>query len=78
MHGHFRELRPLPKVLFGEELTSVFYTWCGLTQRVTHKMLGTIPPREHELLNFEVPNHEPMGKSATGEDMLTLWCHRQL
>jgi len=47
-------------------------------QRVTCRILGTIPPREHELSIFEVPYYEPMGKSATGEDMLTLRCQRQL
>jgi len=41
MHGIFWELRTLPKFLFGDELTSRFYTWRGLTQRVSHKILGT-------------------------------------
>jgi len=59
-------------------LTSCLDTWHGLTQWVTHKILGMIAWREHKLLIFEVPHCEPMGKSATGEDMLTFWCQRQL
>jgi len=74
----FQEIWNIPKFLFGNESTSGLDTWLGLTQRVTHKILGIIPPREHELLIFEVPHYEPMGESATGEDMLTLQRQRQL
>jgi len=46
MHGSawpFRQLRPLPKFLFGYQSTSSLDTWYGLTQRVTRKILGMIP-----------------------------------
>jgi len=41
---------------------------------VIRKILGMIPPREHELLIFEVPHYKPMGKSVMETDMLTRRC----
>ena len=48
----FRELRPLPKFLFGDRSTFSLDIWLGLTQRVTHKFLGEIPLRS---ITYEFP-----------------------
>jgi len=78
VHGKFRQFRTRPKFLFGYQSTSGLDTWHGLNQRVNHKIMGMIAARKHKLLTFEAPHYEPMGKSATGEDMLTLRYQRQL
>ena len=55
MHGSawpFRQLRPLPKFLFGGRSTSGLDTWHGLTQRVTLKNFGGNPPKGTWVMNF--------------------------